>query len=89
MTDNVNHPGHYMWLKDEIGVEVIDITRLFDFDLGCALKYIFRAGRKTEAGYTPHEKAIEDLKKAVFYLKDEIRMLEERQNNSAMKLRDN
>ena len=32
--DKVNHPSHYLWLKDKIGIEVIDITRHMDFDLG-------------------------------------------------------
>ena len=42
--DSVNHPAHYTWLKDLCGIEVIDITRHMDFCLGCAIKYILRAG---------------------------------------------
>ena len=45
--DQVNHPSHYTWLKDKCGIEVIDITRHLDFDLGNAIKYILRAGKKT------------------------------------------
>ncbi len=70
--EKVNHPRHYTWLKDSIGIEVIDITRLLDFDLGNAIKYILRAGRKQEEGYSNNDKRIEDLRKAVFYLNDEI-----------------
>lgn len=67
---NVEHPSHYIWLKDKCGIEVLDITRHLDFDLGNAIKYILRAGRKNPS------KEIEDLQKAVFYLNDKIKMLE-------------
>lgn len=74
--ENVEHPSHYTWLKDKCGIEVIDIVRHLDFDLGNALKYILRAGHKHEEGYTNSQKAIEDLKKAIWYIKDKIATLE-------------
>lgn len=74
--DNVNHPSHYTWLKEKCGIEVIDITRHLDFDSGNAIKYILRAGHKSEEGYSNKEKQIEDFKKAIFYLNDKIKMLE-------------
>lgn len=74
--DNVNHPSHYTWLKDYCGIEPIDITRHMNFNLGNAIKYILRSGHKTEQGMTLQEKQVEDLKKAIFYLKDEINKLE-------------
>lgn len=76
MPDNVNHPSHYTWLKEKCGVEVIDITRHLDFDLGNALKYILRAGHKSESGMSSLDKTIEDLRKAIFYLEDKIKLLE-------------
>lgn len=76
-SDKVNHPSHYTWLKDLCGVEVIDITRHMDFDLGNAIKYILRSGHKSEQGYSDKEKTIEDLKKAIFYINDKIKMLNE------------
>ena len=75
--DRVYHPSHYTWLKELCGIEVIDITRHMDFDLGNAIKYILRAGHKTEEGMTDSEKQIEDLKKARFYLDDKIKMLQQ------------
>lgn len=78
--DRVNHPAHYTWLKDTLGIEVIDLARQFDFDLGNALKYILRAGHKREQGYTDAAKRIEDLRKAVFYLNDEIACLQRMEN---------
>ena len=74
--DKVSHPSHYTWLKDLCGIEVIDITRHMDFDLGNCLKYLLRAGHKKERGYTDKEKTLEDLRKAAWYLNDKIKMLE-------------
>ena len=74
--DNVNHPPHYLWLKDKAGIEVIDITRHMDFDLGNVVKYVLRQGLKSEEGMSNKEKAIEDLKKARWYLDDKIKILE-------------
>ena len=70
--DKVNHPSHYTWLKDLCGIEVIDITRHMNFNLGNCIKYTLRAGHKSEEGYTEKDKTIEDLEKAIFYIKDEI-----------------
>lgn len=78
--EKVSHPSHYTWLKDVCGIEVIDIARYMDFNAGNALKYILRSGHKAEKGYTKTEKQIEDLKKAIWYLEDEIKLL---QNNIA------
>ena len=77
--DAVNHPSHYTWLKEKCGIEVIDITRHLDFDLGNAIKYILRAGRKPIVGEDKsdfHAGTIQDLKKAIWYLNDKIKMLE-------------
>lgn len=76
LEDKVNHPKHYTWLKDMCGIEVIDITRHLNFCVGNAIKYLLRAGHKSELGYSEKEKTIEDLKKAVFYINDEIKTLE-------------
>lgn len=73
----VNHPSYYTWLKGLCGIEVIDITRHMDFDLGNAIKYILRQGRKGEEGMSSSAKAIEDLEKAVFYINDKIKMLKD------------
>ena len=74
--DRVEHPSHYTWLKDLCGIEVIDITRHMNFNLGNVIKYILRAGHKSEKGLSNKQKHIEDLKKALFYIKDEIKRLE-------------
>ena len=74
--DNVNNLTHYIWLKKKCDIEVIDITRHMDFDLGNVVKYVLRQGLKSEEGMSDKEKAIEDLKKARWYLDDKIKMLE-------------
>lgn len=76
MEDRVNHPSHYTWLKDICGIEVIDITRHMNFNLGNVIKYILRAGHKSEEGMNSRQKQIEDLQKAIFYINDEIKRLE-------------
>lgn len=76
MENRVNHPSHYTWLKALCGVEVIDITRHMDFDLGNVIKYVLRHGHKSEKGISNKEKALEDLRKARWYLDDKIKMLE-------------
>ena len=74
--NKVEHPSHYTWLKNLCGIEVIDITRHMNFNLGNVIKYVLRAGHKSEKGYSDKEKQIEDLKKAKFYINDEIKRLE-------------
>lgn len=73
--ERVSHPSHYTWLKEICGIEVIDITRHMNFNLGNAIKYIMRSGHKSEEGMSDNQKQIEDLQKAVFYLNDEIKRL--------------
>lgn len=72
--DPVNHPYHYTWLKELCGIEPIEIARYLDFNKGNAIKYILRAGRKV-ADNSHTKGAIQDLKKAIFYLNDEIEMI--------------
>lgn len=71
-TDNVNHPQHYTWLKELCGIEVIDITRHMNFNLGQVLKYILRLGHKEDNNFTYYEKILSDLHKAEYYLTREI-----------------
>lgn len=63
MSDPVRHPKHYT--SHPSGVECLDIVRHMGFNLGNAIKYIWRADLKGAA--------IQDLEKARFYIDDEIR----------------
>lgn len=65
MTDAVNHPAHYT--AHPSGVECIQVTEHMNFNLGNATKYIWRADLKGNA--------LEDLRKAEFYIKREISRL--------------
>ena len=71
--DQVNHPSHYT--TDPSGVECIQITRHRNFNIGNAIKYLWRAGLKESQGKDILQKQVEDLRKAVFYINDEITRL--------------
>ena len=58
----VSHPAHYT--SHPSGIEAIEICGYMGFCLGNALKYILRADYKG--------KAIEDLRKSIWYLEREI-----------------
>jgi hypothetical protein len=64
--DMVNHPKHYT--SHPSGIECIKITEHMGFCLGNAIKYIWRADLKNDS--------IEDLKKAVWYINNEIKKRE-------------
>lgn len=70
--DRVNHPEHYV--SDPSGVECIQITRHRNFNIGNAIKYLWRNGLKTSSA-DPLAKQIEDLEKARWYIADEIERL--------------
>lgn len=76
LIERIEHPRHYSYLKELCGIEVIDITRHMDFDLGNVIKYVLRQGLKSEEGISNTEKALEDLKKARWYLDDKIKQIE-------------
>lgn len=59
---DVNHPKHYT--SHPSGIECIEITEHMNFNLGNAMKYVWRASLKG--------KEVEDLKKAIWYLEREI-----------------
>jgi hypothetical protein len=75
--DKVNSPSHYK--SDNNKYEVIDIIEFFNlnFHRGNVLKYLLRSGRKTEQGYDVSEKEIEDLEKAIWYLRREVKRIKE------------
>lgn len=75
MEDNVNHPRHYT--SHPSGIECIQITRHYCFAIGNAIKYLWRAGLKVDASLTDKQKEIEDLEKAIWYIKDRIKQLKD------------
>lgn len=68
--DNVNSPAHYTSGK----IEVIDFIedKNLNFHLGNVVKYVARCGHKESVGKSMDSKALEDLKKARWYLDREI-----------------
>lgn len=68
--ETVVHPPHYNSLgvtcsECEHPIECIDVVRHLSFNIGNVIKYCWRADFKGSP--------IEDLKKAIFYLQDEIK----------------
>lgn len=68
MSDPVNNPKHYTSSKANcdcgLSIECIQITEHMGFNLGNAVKYIWRCDLKKDA--------IEDLEKAKWYIQREI-----------------
>ena len=65
MSDSVNHPPHYN--SHPSGVECITVAEHMSFNVGSAMKYLWRAGLKGDQ--------LEDLKKAGWYISREIQRL--------------
>ena len=64
--DPVNHPTHYC--SHLSGIEAITITREMSFNVGNAFKYLYRCDKK--------ENMVQDIKKAIWYIEDEIKRRE-------------
>jgi len=62
LTEKIN-PSHYKSYQS--GIECIQVTEHMNFNLGNAIKYVWRAGLKGDA--------VEDLEKAAWYLDREIK----------------
>lgn len=67
LTSQVDHPVHYN--QHPAGVECIDIIEHFNFNVGNAIKYLWRASLKGEP--------LEDLEKAAWYTQREIGRINE------------
>jgi hypothetical protein len=64
MPEEVDHPAHYN--AHPRGIECIDVVEEFGFNVGNAVKYLWRAGLK------PGTSTVTDLKKAAWYIEREI-----------------
>ena len=73
--DSVNHPAHYN--SHPSGIECIEIARHHNFNIGNTIKYLWRAGLKSEEGMEDTDKQVEDLNKAIWYIQDEIKRITE------------
>ena len=73
MAEKVNHPDHYG--GEDNPYEAIKVIEAWDlnFHLGNVVKYISRAGKKSE-------NSIEDLKKAEWYLSRYVQFIQKTNN---------
>jgi len=69
-SSSVNHPKHYN--SHPSGVECIDVIKHYNFQIGNAMKYLWRQGLKDEKGLDVVEKQIEDCEKAIWYIQSFI-----------------
>ncbi len=69
--EKINHPSHYNFGEFEV-IDVIEDWMGFDFHKGNIIKYVVRAGKKSDSS------ALDDLKKARFYLNRIIDCLEKK-----------
>lgn len=67
--DTVNKPKHYN--SHPSGVQCIEVTEHHNFNVGNAIKYLWRSELKN---------GLEDLKKAQWYINREIERLEKKEN---------
>lgn len=68
MSDQVNHPSHYNQGRFEV-IEILEDQFAQDPHLWNAVKYLCRAGKKNPA------KEVEDLEKAIWYIKRKIELV--------------
>jgi prefoldin subunit 5 len=74
MTVNVNLPAYYPCPPSVF--ECIVVVSHSCLSIGTSIEYIWRAGLKKEQAIDEIDKAIEDLKKAIWYINDRIHQLE-------------
>ena len=76
MSEDKINPNHY---KGNGGLQAIDAIEIFElnFSRGNAVKYILRAGKKSEQGYDALTKEIEDLEKAAWYIDREVNRIKD------------
>ena len=66
-------PDHY---KGTLEPKDFIRCHALNFNRGCVIKYITRAGRKVLTGDTPHDALLRDLNKAKHYIEFEIDAVE-------------
>jgi len=77
--NNVEHPKHYQLNKAVTVIEVLDVIDAWElnFSLGNVIKYVLRAGKKLNN--------VEDLEKAVYYLRRHIDNIKDGSENVTSK----
>lgn len=65
-------PSYYEWVKQKVGVEPYKIAELYSYNVGTALVYLMRAGKKIRGNQSGTAAYIEDLEKAISHIQFEI-----------------
>ncbi len=66
MEEKIHHPKHYN--EHPSGIECIDVVEHMSFNIGNAIKYLWRTGLK------PNEPNTDELKKAIWYIERALGM---------------
>lgn len=74
-SDNINHPSHYT--PHPLGVKCIDIVEHMNFNVGCAIRYLWQADSKGNS--------IEDLRRAAWFVGREISRRRRYENGNRVK----
>lgn len=74
LPDDINHPQHYT--SHPSGVECIDVVEHMNFNLGNAMKYIWRVDAKGDP--------IQNLEKAAWYINREITRRQDKSLNERL-----
>ena len=66
MKEAINHPKHYN--SHPSGIEIIDVIEHLSFNVGNAIKYLYRAGKK--------DSTAQEYNKAIWYIRREQERLQ-------------
>ena len=72
---DATNPSHYNEVPAHLQHWDVVAQMGWGYHLGCATKYIWRAGKKASSHLTKQDKEIEDLQKAIVYIQKRIELL--------------
>ena len=72
---NATNPSHYNEVPADLQHWDVVERMGWGYHLGCATKYIWRAGKKSSSHLTDKQKEIEDLQKAIVYIQKRIDLI--------------
>lgn len=71
------NPSHYNDIPEQYQHHRVVTAHGFDWYTASALKYLFRAGKKSSAGMSQFQKTVDDLNKAKQYIDMKLKEMQE------------
>jgi len=86
MLERIDHPPHYT--SHPSGIECITIVEHMTFNVGSAIKYLWRVGLKSIDASNASQRVAKlvDMRKALWYIEREISRLEKETNHNVSKV---